>query len=121
MLSLFAVYAQIRDWNADLDPERGSCMVDGVPTLSCFEIVFGNILFMMSGLIVLVLFIMLVTGSFSYLTSLGNPEKIKKAQGTLKYALIGFALFLTSFLILTVIDQLFLGGNGSIFNFKIGE
>ncbi|OGK62939.1 hypothetical protein A2334_06180 [Candidatus Roizmanbacteria bacterium RIFOXYB2_FULL_38_10] len=116
MLPLFAVYAQgIQEWN------DSGCMVDGVPTLKCFEVVFGNILFMASALIVLVLFIMFVMGSFNYLTSLGNPEKIKKAQGTLKYALVGFVLFVSSFLILKIIDLLFLGGNGEIFQFKIGE
>ena len=50
-----------------------------------------------------------------------NPEKIKKAQGTLKYALIGFIFFISSFLILNIIDILFLGGKGKIFEFKIGE
>lgn len=116
MLSLFNVSAAgIQEW------EASGCMVDGVPTLKCFEVVFGNILFMASGLIVLVLFIMFVSGSFTYLTSLGNPEKLKKAQGTLKYAVIGFVLFISSFLILKIIDVLFLGGQGKIFEFKIGD
>jgi len=122
MSPLFAVYAQgIQNWDT-VDPVTNtSCMVDGVPTLKCFEIVFGNILFMASGLIVLVLFIMFVMGSFSYLTSLGNPEKIKKAQGTLKYALVGFILFISSFLILKIIDVLFLGNSNKIFQFTIGD
>lgn len=114
-MSPFAVYAQVQDW------ESSGCMVDGVPTLKCFEVVFGNILFMASGLIILVLFIMFVVGSFNYLTSLGNPEKIKKAQGTLKYALVGFIIFICSFLILNIIDILFLGGQGKLFKFSIGE
>lgn len=114
------VFAQIQDWNT-VDPTTGtSCMVDGVPTLKCFEVVFGNILFMASALIVVVLFVMFVNGSFNYLTSLGNPEKIKKAQGTLRYALIGFILFVSSFAILKIIDALFLGNTGKIFQFKIG-
>jgi len=107
------VYAQVSDWN--------SCMVDGVPTLKCFEVVFQNILTIASGLVIVVLFIMLVTGAFHYLTSLGNPEKLKKAQGTLKYAVIGLVIFLASFLILKVIDTLFLGGQGNLFKFKIGD
>ena len=78
----FTVYAQtntISPW--------GDCVVDGVPTLKCLEIVFGNILTMASAFIVLTLFIMFVVGSFRYLTSFGNAEKVKKAQGTLKMAL----------------------------------
>jgi hypothetical protein len=106
------VYAQIKAWNP-------SCLVDGVPTLKCLEDVFGNIIFAASTLIVLVLFIMFVIGGFSYLTSGGNPERVKKAQGTLKYALIGFALFISAFLILRIISFLFLGGSKQLFDFSI--
>ena len=116
----FPVHAQVNEW----DPTgtgTGGCMVDGVPTLKCFEVVFGNILNMASALVVVVLFVMLVNGAFSYLTSLGNPEKLKKAQGTLRYAVLGFVIFLASFLIIKIIDTLFLGGQGTLFKFKIGE
>ncbi|QQG44409.1 MAG: hypothetical protein HYW86_00615 [Candidatus Roizmanbacteria bacterium] len=105
------VYAQVREW--------GSCVVDGVPTLKCLEVIFGNILFLSSALIILALFIMFLVGSFSYLTSFGNPEKIKKAQGTLKYAIIGLVLFLSSYLILKTIDFIFLGNQNLIFNFSL--
>ncbi len=120
LLSPFIIHAQtINEW----DPTgtgNGGCLVDGIPTLKCFEIVFGNILVMASAFIVLTLFIMFVVGSFRYLTSFGSAEKVKKAQGTLKMALIGFILFISAFLILKIIDSLFLGGNGSIFKFEIG-
>jgi len=127
ILPLFTVYAQIKEW--DQSPTGGpSCVVDGVPTLKCLEIVFGNILYMASFFIIIVLFIMFVVGSFKYLTSFGNAEAIKKAQGTLKYALIGFILFVSAFLIMTIIQTLFLGGtqqDGStkpnLFEFKLGE
>jgi len=97
----------------------GECVVDGVPTLKCLEVVFGNILTLSSAFIVLVLFIMFVIGGFNYLTSFGNAEKVKKAQGTLRYALIGFILFISSFLILKIIDIMFLGGTGKIFQFTL--
>jgi len=113
LLSSSTVYAQgVQEW--------GDCVVDGVPTFKCLEIVFGNILFMASAFIVFTLFIMFVVGGFRYLTSFGNAEKIKKAQGTLKMALIGFAVFLSAYLILNIIDIIFLGGGGKIFNFEIG-
>lgn len=105
MLPNFIVFAQIRPW--------GDCVVDGVPTLKCVQVVFGNILFMSSALIILVLFIMFVMGAFRYLTSFGNPEKVKKAQGTFRYAIIGLLLYLSAYLILNVICFLFLGGIGS--------
>ncbi len=111
-----AVYAAgVQNW------DESGCMVDGVPTLKCFEVVYQNILLMVSGLVILVLFIMLVFGSFSYLTSFGSPEKIKKAQGTIKYAVVGLVIFIFAFLILKIIDILFLGGNNQIFQFTIGN
>lgn len=112
--------AAVNEWDTT-GTGNGGCMVDGVPTLQCFEVVFGNILNMASALIIVALFIMLVVGAFHYLTSLGNPEKLKKAQGTLRYAVVGLVIFLASFLILNVIDTLFLGGQGNLFKFKIGE
>lgn len=115
MFTSFTVYAQgIQEW--------GDCVVDGVPTLKCLEVVFGNILFMSSALVVLILFVMFVVGAFRYLTSFGNPENVKKAQGTLRYALLGFILFISAYLILNVICFLFLGGVGSnckLFKFEI--
>ncbi|OGK31000.1 hypothetical protein A3F29_02515 [Candidatus Roizmanbacteria bacterium RIFCSPHIGHO2_12_FULL_33_9] len=109
------VYAQgIREW--------GDCVSsDGVPTLKCLEVVFGNVIFAASTFIVIVLFIMFVVGSFNYLTSAGNPERVKKSQSTIKFALIGFVLFIFAFLILRTIDFLFLGGQGTLFKFTIGE
>ncbi len=96
------------------------CMVDGVPTLKCLEVVFQRVLVFMSSLVVVVLLIMFVIGGFSYLTSFGNPEKVKKAQGILKFAVIGFILFISAFLILKTIDILFLGGHGNLFDFNLG-
>lgn len=113
MLTNFFVYADIQEW--------GDCVVDGVPTFKCLEIVVGNILFIATALIVLVLFIMFLIGSFRYLTSFGNPENVKKAQGTFKFAIIGLVLFLSAFLILKIIDTLFLGGTGKLFRFEITE
>ena len=114
-LPLFTVSAQISGW----EEPGNNCVVDGVPTLKCLEIVFGNILFMASFFVIIVLFIMFVVGSFRYLTSFGNAERIKKAQGTLKYALIGFILFVSAFLILTVIQKLFLGTGHNLFEFNL--
>ena len=119
MLQFFITIAQIHEWGVQSDSNPTGCIVDGVPTLKCFEVVFNNILIMSSALVILVLFIMFVIGSINYLTSLGNPEKIKKAQGTLKFAVIGFILFISAYLILNIIDILFLGGQGKLFRLEI--
>jgi hypothetical protein len=118
------VFAQLRDWDADLDPDplvTRTCMVNGVPTFSCLEIVIGNILYMSNVFILLVIFIMFVIGSFKYLTSLGNAEKIEEAKGTFKWAIIGLVVYLSAYLVLKIIDVLFLGNTGAIFELKIGE
>jgi len=115
MLFSSQVYAQIQDW------ETSSCMVDGVPTLKCFEVVFSNILFLSSTFLVFALFVMLVVGAIKYITSLGNPEAVKKAQATMRYAFLGFMLFMASYLILKIIDWMFLGNQNRIFQFKIGD
>ncbi len=106
--------------HADILPIATSgCIIDGVPTLGCAEIMFQNLLFMSAGIVLLILFIMFLIGGFHYLTSFGNPEKIKKAQGTLKYAILGLVIYMSSFIILKIIDAVFLGNNGDIFKFHI--
>ncbi|OGK19915.1 hypothetical protein A3C23_04405 [Candidatus Roizmanbacteria bacterium RIFCSPHIGHO2_02_FULL_37_13b] len=105
------VYAQIKEW--------GDCVVDGVPTLKCLEVVFSNLLTMASALVIVILFIMMAVGALKYLTSAGDPEKLKGAQGTIKYALFGLGLFIASFIIIKTIDILFLGGQGKLFEFTI--
>jgi hypothetical protein len=128
LFSSFIIHAQtINSWE-NIDGAGTSCMVGDVPTLKCLEVVFGNILTMASAFIVLILFIMFVVGAFLYLTSFGNAEKVKKAQGTLKMALVGFIVFVSAFLILTIIQYLFIGNPNdpanprpNLFKFEIGE
>jgi hypothetical protein len=113
MLNLSVSAQTLQDWNST------GCMVDGVPTLKCLEVVFNNILIMSSFFVMFALFVMFVWGSFTYLTSFGNPEKVKKAQSTFRYAILGLVLFISSYLILKTIDYLFLGNNNDIFRFRI--
>ena len=114
MLSVYA--QQLKDWK---DISQGGCMVDNVPTLKCFEVVFNNLLITSGMLVIVFLFLMLIAGGFNYLTAFGDPQKIKKAQGTIKYAVIGFILYISAFLILKIIDVIFLGNQGNIFKFEI--
>lgn len=98
------------------------CSPGGVPTLQCLELIFDSIVKASTGFIVLALFVMIVVGAFRYLTSGGNPEQLKKAQGTLKYAIIGVVLFVSAYLILNIIAYLFLNGQTNrLLEFKIGE
>jgi len=81
---------------------------------------FQNLLAVSSALILLALFVMIVVGGVMYLLSMGNPEKIKKAQATLKFALIGFFLYAGSYLIIKTIDVVFLGNKGILLHLNIG-
>jgi len=132
----FHIFAQIRDWN-DLDgdgiaaggahtdgstePLTDTCLVNGVPTLKCGEVVIANLLFMSNALILLILFIMFVLGSFRWMMSLGQPEKVENAKKTFTWAIIGLVVYASAYIILFTIDQLFLGGKGDVFRLKIGD
>lgn len=114
MVFNFFVQAQTRDW--------GDCVVGGIPTIKCFEVIAGNLLSVVSGIFILALLIMFIVGSLRLITSGGSPEKLKSAKGTLTYAILGFILFISSYLILNIIQTLFLGntpGGPSLFKFEI--
>ncbi len=132
-----SVFAQIRDWNdlngngiaaGDIDPATAvrepltdTCLVNGVPTIKCFEVVIGNLLFISNALVLLVLFIMFVLGSFRWMMSLGQPEKLEHAKKTFNWAILGLVVYASAYIILFTIDQLFLGGKGDVFRLKIGD
>ncbi len=118
MLSFF-VNAQIASLS------NSACVVDGVVTIRCAEVIFERLLTISSSLVLLVLFIMLIVGAFKYITSGGEAEKLAGAQNTLKFAFIGTFLFLGSYLFLTILQTLFLGGKNNtqfnLFKFSIPE
>jgi hypothetical protein len=107
--------------------EDSGCLdgVDGVPTLKCFEVVFNNLLLLAAAFVILILFIMFVVGAFQYLTSQGDPGKTGAARKTIMYAILGLVLFMSSYLILTIIQFLFVGdpakGAPSLLEFKIPD
>lgn len=118
MFAATPVYGQIQDWGTTPgDPNY--CVVDGVPTLKCLEIIYGNLLYVSSAVILLILFLMIVYGAFTFLTSMGESSKVQKGQKILTWALIGVGVFAGSYLILFIIDVAFMGGKGDIFRFKI--
>lgn len=106
--------------------EQAHCLADGIPTLKCLEVVFNNLLFLSSILIIVILFVMIVWGAFKYLLSRGNPDATKGARNTIVYAFVGLILFLSSYLILNIIQFLFVGdpskeGVPSLLKFSIPD
>lgn len=78
---------------------------ENVAQISDLEIIFQNLLNVVMVLAGLVFFVMLLAGGLNYLTSGGDPEKVKKAGGTISNALMGFVLLIASWFILRFISQ----------------
>jgi len=55
----------------------------------------------------LVLFVMLLMGGFSYLTSAGDPEKMKAAQGKITHAVIGFLIIFLAYWLAQLLETIF--------------
>jgi len=75
-----------------------------VAQLQELETVFGNIVQALLALAGIVLFIMLLTGGFKYLTAGGDPKQVEAAQKTLTYAIAGLVLIALAYLILKLIN-----------------
>ncbi len=109
----FVAQAQVRDW--------GDCVVDGAPTIRCLEIVLNNLIFVSSTIAIIILLVMFLIGSIRFIVSGGNADKLKVAKSTIEYAFIGLFLFVGAYLIINIIDILFLGGGGKLFHFEIPQ
>jgi len=55
----------------------------------------------------LILFFVLISGGFQFLTSAGNPESMEKAQKKITNAVIGFFIIFLSYWILQIIENIF--------------
>ena len=88
------------DWNSSLAGPNND-----VATIQSLEYVFSNVLGVVVRLAGLALFVMLILGGFGMLTAGGDPEKLKKAQGTMTSAVVGFILLIASWFILRLISQ----------------
>jgi hypothetical protein len=79
-------------------------MQDDVAQLQDLEGVFGNVVNVVLGLAGIVLFIMIILGGFSYITSGGDPKKVESARNTLTYAIGGMIFIALAYLILKFIE-----------------
>lgn len=85
--------------------------------LSQLETVFESVITTLLALGGIVLFLMLLSGGFKYLTSGGEPKAVEGAQKTLTYAIGGLVLLAGSFILLKIIEQF--TGATDIINFTI--
>lgn len=77
-----------------------------IPTIQGFECLFVNIVRVLLPLLVIALFVMLVLGSFEWLTSAGDPKKLQKARATLTYAILGLVIFFSIYFIFNLIETI---------------
>ena len=73
--------------------------------ISQLEDVFSSLVTSLLALGAIVLFLMLLSGGFKYLTSGGDPKAAEGAQKTLTYAIGGMILLAGSYLILRIISD----------------
>ncbi|NMC35873.1 hypothetical protein GYA49_02395 [Candidatus Beckwithbacteria bacterium] len=83
-------------------------------TFKDLEIVFSNILGLFIPLAGAAVFIMIIIGGFTYMTSGGNPEANAKAGTTLTWAVVGLLFLLGGWFILRFISN-FTGVDVTIF------
>lgn len=73
--------------------------------LTDLEIYFARIVNLILELSGIILLLLIILSGFKYITASGNVEKAESAKKTLTYAIIGFVLLASSFLILKFIQQ----------------
>lgn len=113
-LFIFAtpVSAQTQDWG-------GVCVSDGAATIQGLECLLANLFRVFIPALVLIIFVMLIAGSFYYLTSMGNSKGTEKARNTITYAIIGLVVALSAFILLNLVAEF--TGVRSILNFQIPD
>ncbi len=77
---------------------------DVPPRLKDLEVIFQNIIRVISILAGLTLLFMFIAGGFKFLTSEGDPKALDAAKGTLTYAIIGLAGIISAYFIIQIIS-----------------
>lgn len=80
--------------------------MDKIATIKDLETIFSNVVKSALGLAGIVLFVLLLSGGFRYITSGGDPKALEGAQKTITNAITGLILILVSYLILVLIKTL---------------
>lgn len=99
--------------------EWSTCLIDGVPTLKCLEVVFQNILLALSGLVFVILLVMFVYGSITILTAGDSAEKLKKGKGVFTSAVLGLVVIAGAYIVLLALQNIL--GVGGLTTFTINE
>ncbi|HET7098624.1 MAG TPA: hypothetical protein VFI61_00080 [Patescibacteria group bacterium] len=74
--------------------------------ISDLQGIFERVVSVAIGLAGIVLFFLLVSGGFKYITSGGDPKAVDGAKKTISFAILGLVLVLASYLILLLIKAI---------------
>jgi hypothetical protein len=85
---------------------EGTEKIHDVATIKGFEAIFNNVVSISLGLGGIVLFVLLLSGGFKYITAGGDPKAIEGAKKTITYAIAGIVLLALAFLIIRLIEQI---------------
>jgi len=107
MKKIFTLFVTPAFAAVDLGPEPAQ--------IGHFNTIFSTILNLAIGFGLLVVFIMLLLGGFSYLTAGGDPKANEGAKKTITYAILGLVMMIMAWFALQLI-QAFTGVNVSTFN-----
>ena len=88
------------------------------PTLDKLADVFNNLVSVLIAVGGVVLFFMIVSSAFKYLTSGGDPKAAEGAKKTLTYAVSGLLLLIGSYLLIQLIGGI-TGTTGTITIFSV--
>lgn len=96
LLSASLVFAQSQDPYAN-------CVKNGVATLKCVPLFFGNIINGVFGFAAIAAVFFVVIAGIKFLTSGGDQEKVGQAKKTITFALVGLLVILLSFAVIRVV------------------
>lgn len=96
---------------------EGVCTSGGVATIQGLQCLLGNIFSIFIPLLGMIIFVMLIIGSFRFMLSGSNSKGKDVAKSTVTYAVIGLIVALSSFFILNLVAQF--TGIDLILNFSI--
>ena len=102
VLSFFAMASTVF---AQTDP-YSNCVVDGIATLRCVPIFFGNIINGVFGFAAVAAVFFIVISGIKFLTSGGDQEKVGQAKKTMTFALVGLLIILLSFAVIRVVAKI---------------
>lgn len=77
----------------------------GIPTGTTLGTIIGNLIGIVMVLAALLVFVFLIIGAFSWITSGGDKEKVASARETILHALIGLVILAVAFVIARVAGQ----------------